>query len=46
MYHEERNPDGWLLIEPCDTALMDADCLTEGLARVKHEDNRRRVQGW
>ena len=46
VYHEERNPDGWLLIKPCDTALMDADYLTKGLARVKHEDNRRRVQGW
>ena len=46
VYHEERNPEGWLLIKPCDTALMDADYLTKGLARVKHENNRQRVQGW
>ena len=46
LHHEEQNPDGWLLIKPCSTAMMDADCLTKGLARVKQELNRRRVQGW
>ena len=44
--NEETNPDGWLKIEKCATDLMDADHLTKGLVKVKHDANRFRVQGW
>ena len=40
VYHEKKNPDGWLLIEKCDTKLMNADYLTKGLVRVLFKANR------
>ena len=46
VYHKEKNPEGWLHIEKCDTELMNADYLTKGLVRVKFEENRFRTQGW
>ena len=46
VYNEDTNPDGWLKIEKCSTDLMDADYLTKGLVKVKHDANRFRVQGW
>jgi len=46
VYHETRNPEGWLKIGKCSTDLMNADYMTKGLVRVKFESNRERVQGW
>ena len=46
VYHKEKNPEGWLHIEKCDTELMNADYLTKGLVRPKFEANRFRTQGW
>ena len=46
VYDEETNPDGWLTIEKCATDVMNADYLTKGLVKVKHDANRFRVQGW
>ena len=46
VYNKDTNPDGWLKIEKCSTDLMDADYLTKGLVKVKHDANRFRVQGW
>ena len=46
VYHEEKNPEGWLHIGKCSTDLMNADYMTKGLVRVKFETNRKRVQGW
>ena len=46
VHNEESNPDGWLLAEKIAADLQDADCLTEGLVKVKFEANRNRVQGW
>ena len=46
VFHEERNPDGYLVIVKCPTALMNADYLTKGLGRVLFEANRKRLQGW
>ena len=46
VYNEETNPDGWLQIEKCATDVMNADYLTKGLVKVKHDANRFRVQGW
>ena len=46
VYHEEKNPSGWLKVHKCATDLMNADYLTKGLVRVKFESNRKRVQGW
>ena len=33
VYHEEKNPDGYLVIVKCPTELMNADYLTKGLGR-------------
>ena len=44
--NEDTDPDGWLKIEKCATNLMDADYLTKGSVKVKHDANRFRVQGW
>lgn len=46
VYHEEKNPDGWLVIVKCPTELMNADYLTKGLVRQIFEANRLRIQGW
>ena len=46
VFHEKKNPNGWITIEKIDTKLQDADHLTKGLARVHFEENRKRVQGW
>ena len=46
VYNKDTNPDGWLKIKKCSTDLMDADYLTKGLAKVKHDANQFRVQGW
>ena len=46
VFHEERNPDGYLLIFKCDTKLMNADYLTKGLGRLLFDPNRQRLQGW
>ena len=46
VYHPTENPDGWIIVETCDTKLQDADYLTKGLARECFEANRHRVQGW
>jgi hypothetical protein len=46
VYHPTENPDGWIIVEKCDTKLQDADYLTKGLARECFEANRHRVQGW
>ena len=46
VYHKGRNPRGWLIIEKCDTKLMNADYLTKGLTRELLEANRKRVQRW
>ena len=46
VFHEEKNPNGWITIKKIDTKLQDADCLTKGLVRVHFEENRKRVQGW
>ena len=46
VYHEKRNPKGFVNIEECSTDLMNADYLTKGLQRVKFEANRKRIQGW
>ncbi len=46
VFHPERNPNGWLIVEKCPTDLQDADYLTKGLPRVVFEQNRFRVQGW
>ena len=46
VYHEERNPDGWMVIFKCPTELMNADYLTKGLVRQLFEENRKRLQGW
>ena len=46
VYHEKKNPNGWLMVQKCATDLMNADYLTKGLVRVKLEANRKRVQGW
>ena len=40
VYHPERNPDGWSMVEKCNTDLMNANYLTKGLVRVKFEGNR------
>ena len=39
VYHPEHNPEGWLMVEKCNTELMNADYLTKGLVRVKFEGN-------
>ena len=44
--HAKKNPDGWLNVEKCSTDLMNADCLTKGLGRIKFEANQFRIQGW
>ena len=44
--HKEKNPEGWLTIEKCPTNEMNADYLTKGLMKTKHDANRFRVQGW
>ena len=46
VYHEERNPQGYLHVEKCESELMDADYFTKGLTRFLFEANRKRVQGW
>ena len=46
VFHEERNPEGYLLIFKCDTKLMNADYLTKGLGRPLFDPNRQRLQGW
>ena len=49
VYHpEQRNPtNGWLMVEKCNTELMNADYLTKGLLRVKFEGSRfQQTQGW
>ena len=46
VYHEERNPNGWIVINKCSTELMNADYLTKGLPRPVFEKNRLRIQGW
>ena len=46
VFHEERNPEGYLLIFKCDTKLMNADYLTKGLGRLLFDPNRQRLQGW
>ena len=46
VYHEEKNPQGWLVIIKCPTENMNADYLTKGLVRTLYEPNRLRVQGW
>ena len=46
VYHEERNPDGYLVIIKCPTEKMNADYLTKGLGRQLFKSNRKRLQGW
>ena len=46
VFHEERNPDGYLLIFKCNTKLMNADYLTKGLVRQLFDTNRQCLQGW
>ena len=46
VYHEEKNPGGWLVIIKCPTDKMNADYLTKGLVRTIFDPNRLRVQGW
>ena len=46
VFHEERNPDGYLVIFQCDTTLQNADYLTKGLVRALYDPNRKRLQGW
>ena len=46
VYHEEKNPDGYLVIVKCPTELMNANYLTKGLGRQLFESNRKRLQGW
>ena len=46
VYHEKRNPKGFIHIEECSADLMNADYLTKGLQQIKFEANRKRVQGW
>ena len=46
VYHEEKNPDGYLVIVKCPTELMNADYLTKGLGRQLFESNQKRLQGW
>ena len=46
VYHEEKNPDGWLRAHKCATDLMNADYMTKGLVRMIFEANRLRTQGW
>ena len=46
VFNEEKNPNGWIIVEKVDTKLQDADHLTKGMARVNFEENRKRVQGW
>ena len=46
VYHPERNPDGWLMVEKCNTEMMKADYLTKGLGRIKFEGNRSQTHGW
>ena len=46
VFHEKKNPKGFVNVEECDTNLMNADYLTEGLQWIKFEANRKRVQGW
>ena len=46
VYHEERNPDGWMVIFKCPTELMNANYFTKGLVRQLFEENRKRLQGW
>ena len=46
VYHEKRNPKGFVNIEECSTDLMNADYLTKGLQQTKFEANRKRIQGW
>lgn len=46
VYHPDRNPDGWLIVEKCPTEEQNADYLTKGLSREVFEKNRQRVQGW
>ena len=46
VHHEEKNLEGWLLIEKCDTKLMDANYLTKGPVRALFEANRFQTQGW
>ena len=37
--HAKRNPDRWLNAEKCSADLMNADCLTKGLGRIKFDAN-------
>jgi hypothetical protein len=46
VYHKEKNPTGWLIIEKCPTEEQRADYLTKGLTRELHEANRLSVQGF
>jgi hypothetical protein len=46
VYHKEKNPSGWLIIEKCPTEEQRADYLTKGLSKVLHEANRLSVQGF
>ena len=46
VYNKETNPAGWLTIEKCATDVMNADYLTKGLVKIKHDANQFRVQGW
>ena len=46
VYHEEKNPDGWIRVVKCGTDVMNADYLTKGLGQIKFEANRFRIQGW
>ena len=46
VFHKEKNPNGWIIIEKIDTKLQDADCLTKGMTQFPFEENRKRVQGW
>ena len=42
VYHEEKNPEGWLHVGKCSTDLMNADYMTKGLVRIKFEANRKK----
>jgi hypothetical protein len=46
VYHPTENPDGWIIVEKCDTKVQNADYLTKGLVKDTFEANRCRVQGW
>ena len=48
VYHPECNHDGWLMVEKCNTELMNADYRTKGFVRSKFEGNRSEYNlvGW